>query len=366
MRPTYLQVNLSQLEKNLSAIRAHVSPAKVMPMVKANAYGHGVDGVAPFIEPFVDYFGVATVEEGIRLRSELRVKKPILVAGGTMLEQVPLFAEYDLTLTGSSIELLEAAEEVSRQNGKRIKTHLKFDTGMERIGFHEYEAEPLIESSLRLKHVDVEGMYTHLANSELADRSYSKLQIERFQEILQIYEKLGEAAPALKHVNNSGGILNLPEANFDMVRAGILFYGVYPGDDADRVIDVKPALTWRSRVVYSKITRPGRPIGYGSLWQAGRETRIVTVPCGYADGYFRRMTNQAQVIIRGKKYPQVGRICMDQFMANVGDDDVQVGEDVILLGGEITANDLAKWAGTNEYEPLTNIGARVPRVFVAE
>lgn len=366
MRPTYLQVNLSQLEKNLSAIRAHVSPAKVMPMVKANAYGHGVDGVAPFIEPFVDYFGVATVEEGIRLRSELRVKKPILVAGGTMLEQVPLFAEYDLTLTGSSIELLEVAEEVSRQNGKRIKTHLKFDTGMERIGLHEYEAEPLIESSLRLKHVDVEGMYTHLANSELADRNYSNLQIERFQEILRVYEKLGAPTPALKHVNNSAGILNLPHANFDMVRAGILFYGVYPGDEVDRVIEVKPALVWRSRVAYSKITRPGRPIGYGSLWQADRETRIVTVPCGYADGYFRRMTNQAQVIIRGKKYPQVGRICMDQFMANVGDDDVQVGEDVILLGGEITANDLAKWAGTNEYEPLTNIGARVPRVFVAE
>ncbi len=366
MRPTYLQVNLSQLEKNLSAIRAHVSPAKVMPMVKANAYGHGIDGVAPFIEPFVDYFGVATVEEGIRLRTELRITKPILIAGGILAEQVPLFADHDLTLTGSSIELLEVAEEISRQTGRRIKIHLKFDTGMERIGLHEYEAEPLIESSLRLKHVDVEGMYTHLANSELADRSYSDLQIERFQEILRVYEKLSEPTPALKHVNNSAGILNLPEANFDMVRAGILFYGVYPGEEVDRVIEVKPALTWRSRVAYSKITRPGRPIGYGSLWQAERETRIVTVPCGYADGYFRRMTNQAQVVIRGKKYPQVGRICMDQFMVNVGDDDVKVGDDVILLGGDITACDLAAWAGTNEYETLTSISARVPRVFVAE
>lgn len=366
MRPTYLQVNLSQLEKNLSAIRAHVSPAKVMPMVKANAYGHGIDGVAPFIEPFVDYFGVATVEEGIRLRTELRITKPILIAGGILAEQVPLFADHDLTLTGSSIELLEDAEEISRQTGRRIKIHLKFDTGMERIGLHEYEAEPLIESSLRLKHVDVEGMYTHLANSELADRSYSNLQIERFQEILRVYEKLSEPTPALKHVNNSAGILNLPEANFDMVRAGILFYGVYPGEEVDRVIEVKPALTWRSRVAYSKITKPGRPIGYGSLWQAERETRIVTVPCGYADGYFRRMTNQAQVVIHGKKYPQVGRICMDQFMVNVGDDDVKVGDDVILLGGGVTACDLAAWAGTNEYEMLTSISARVPRVFVAE
>lgn len=365
MRPTVLQVNLSQLERNLSAIRAHASPAKVMPMVKANAYGHGVDGVAPFIEPFVDYFGVATVEEGIHLR-ELRVTKPILVAGGTLPEQVPLFAGHDLTLTGSSIELLETAEQVSRETGRRIKIHLKFDTGMERVGVHEYEAEALIEFSLRLKHVDVEGMYTHLANSELGDRSYSKLQLERFQEILRVYETLSEPAPALKHVNNSGGILNLPEANFDMVRPGILFYGVYPRRDLDRAVDVKPALTWRSRVAYSKMTRPGRPVSYGSLWQAERETRIVTVPCGYADGYFRRMTNQAQVVIRGKKYPQVGRICMDQFMVNAGDDDVKAGDDVILLGGGITAYDLAEWAGTNEYEVLTNISARVPRVFVAE
>ena len=365
MRPTFLQVNLSQLEKNISAIRTHVFPAKVMPMVKANAYGHGVDGVAPFIEPFVDYFGVATLEEGIHLR-QLGVKKPILVAGGTLAEQLNSFAQYDLTLTGSSIELLEAAEEVSRDAGKRIKVHLKFDTGMERVGIHEYEAEPFIESSLKLKHVDIEGMYTHLANSELADRSYSNLQLERFHEILSIYEKRSEPTPALKHVNNSGGILNLPEANFDMVRAGVLFYGVYPGEEVDRVIDVKPALSWRSRVVYSKTTKPGRSIGYGSLWQAERETRIVTVPCGYADGYFRRMTNQARVMIHGKKYSQVGRICMDQFMVDVGDDDVKVGDDVLLLGGEITAENLAEWAGTNAYEALTNIAARVPRVFMAQ
>ena len=365
MRPTFLQVNLSRLEKNLSAIRARVSPAKVMPMVKANAYGHGVDGVAPFIEPFVDYFGVATVEEGIHLRA-LRITKPILVAGGTLPEQVPLFAEHNLTLTGSSFELLEAAEDVSRRTGKRITTHLKFDTGMERVGLHEYEAESFIEFSLRLRHLEIEGIFTHLANSEVGDRSYSKLQLERFQEILSVYEKLSEPAPALKHVSNSGGILNIPEANFDMVRPGVLFYGVYPGREVDKSINVKPAITWRSRVAYSKLTRPGRPVSYGSLWQAERETRIVTIPCGYADGYFRRMTNTARVIVRGKKYPQVGRICMDQFMVDVGDDDVKVGDEAILLGGEITAYDLAEWAGTNEYEVLTNISARVPRVFVAE
>ncbi|GJQ52643.1 MAG: alanine racemase [Anaerolineaceae bacterium] len=365
MRPTFLEVNLTQLEKNISAIRAHAAPAKVMAMVKANAYGHGVDGVAPFLEASVDYFGVAIVEEGIHLR-ELGVRKPILVSGGILPEQVFSLAEYDLTLSGASIELLKAAEETSQRMGKRIKIHLKFDTGMERIGVHEYEAVPLIEQSLRLKHAEVEGIFTHFANSESADREYSNRQIERFHEILRIYEKLNEPCPALRHANNSGGILNLPEANFDMVRSGVLTYGVYPGDETPRIVDVKPALLWRSSVTYSKITKPGRPVSYGSLWQSEKETRVITVPCGYADGYFRRMSNRARVMIGGKMYPQVGRICMDQFMVDVGGDDVKVGEDVVLLGGGIAAEDLAEWAGTNAYEAMTNIGARVPRVFVRE
>jgi alanine racemase len=340
-----------------------------MVMVKANAYGHGVDGVAPFIEPYVDYLGVALPEEGIHLR-ELGITKPILVAGGTLAEQMRFFVDYDLTLTGSSIELLDTAEEISRLTGKRIKTHLKIDTGMERVGVHEYEAEALIEKSAACSHIDIEGIYTHLANSELRDKTYSFLQLERFQEVLSIYEKRNIPVPLLRHVCNSGGILNLPEAHLDIVRPGILFYGVYPGNEVDHVVNVEPALTWRSRVAYSKITRPGRPVSYGSLWQAETETRIVTIPCGYADGYFRRMTNQAQIILNGRKYPQVGRICMDQFMVNLGEDEAQVGDGVVLLGESnnerITAEDLAAWMGTNEYEVLTNINTRVPRVYIAE
>lgn len=363
MRPTYLEVNLPQLRKNLEAIRARVFPAKVMPMVKANAYGHGIDGVAPFIEPYLDYMGVALVEEGIHLR-QMGLRKPVLVAGATLAEQVPLFAEYDLTLTGSSPELLDVAERVAHSTGTQIKTHLKIDTGMERVGVREYEAEAFILKSASYKHLEVEGIYTHLANSELADRSYSSMQVERFQQVLDIYNRHSLPVPAIRHVCNSGGILNLPEAYFDMVRPGVLFYGVYPGDEVDRVVEVRPALRWRSQVAFSKRTRPGRPVSYGSLWQAEAETGIVTIPCGYADGYFRRMTNQAQVLIHEKKYPQVGRICMDQFMVDVGDDEVKVGEEVILLGDGIRAEDLAQWTGTNEYEVMTNIGARVPRVYL--
>jgi alanine racemase len=293
----------------------------------------------------------------------LGIRKPVLVAGGTLAEQVPIFAEYDLTLTGSS-ELLEAAEEVSRSTGIRIKVHLKIDTGMERVGVREYEAEQFILKATAYSHIAVEGIYTHLANSELTDRSFSLMQLERFQEVLDIYAKHSLLVPPLRHVCNSGGILHLPEAYFEMVRPGVLFYGVYPGTSVERTVEVKPALTWKSRVAYSKRTRPERPVSYGSLWQAEAETGIVTIPCGYADGYFRRMTNRAQVIIHQKKYPQVGRICMDQFMVNVGDDDIKVGDEVILLGDGITVEDFAEWTGTNEYEVMTDIGARVPRVFV--
>jgi len=364
MRPTYLEVNLPQLRRNVEAIRKQVAPAKVMPMIKANAYGHGIEGVAPFLEPYVDYFGVAVLEEGITLR-ELGINKPILVAGGVLPEQVISFAEYGLILTGSSIELLDVAEEVSRSTGKRIKTHLKIDTGMERVGVHEYEAEPFIAHSLKLKHVEVEGIYTHLANAEDADLVHARLQLEHFQEVLHIYEKLNEPHPPLRHVANSAAILQFPESYFDLVRPGLMTYGVYPTGVAQSV-EIAPTLTWRSRVAYSKITKPGRPVSYGSLWQAEAETRIVTIPCGYADGYFRRMTNRAQVAVNKKKYPQVGRICMDQFMVNVGVDEAQVGDEVVLLGDGISAHDLAEWMGTNEYEVLTSISARVPRVFLTD
>jgi len=363
MRPTFLEVNLSQLKQNLENIRKYVSPAKVMVVLKANAYGHGVDGVAPFIAPFADYIGVAIVEEAIHLR-KLGIATPILVMGGTLPGQLPDFFEYDLTLAASSLDLLIAAEQMAESTRKRLKTHLKIDTGMERIGVREYEADQLIEKSLACSHLEIEGIFTHFANSEVKDKKYSLLQLERFEDVLSIYDKRSAPHPPIRHTANSGATLLLRESHYELVRPGVLFYGVYPARDIERTIEVKPALTWKSKVVYSKITQPGRSVSYGSLWQAEAQTRIVTIPCGYADGYFRRMTNQAQVVINQKKYSQVGRICMDQFMVNVGADDIKVGDEVTLLGGGITPGHFADWSGTNEYEVLTNISPRVPRVFV--
>jgi len=371
MRPTYLETNLTQLKENITAIRAHVHGAKIMTMVKANAYGHGIEGVAPFIEPYVDMLSVALVEEGIQLR-QLGIKKPILVTGGTLIEQLPLFLEHDLTLSASSPDLLLAADQLAESARKPLTVHLKIDTGMERVGIRYYEAEDFVLKASACSHLIMEGIYSHLANSELTESGdlpahvlTAREQLARFHEVLYFYEKYSLPVPPIRHICNSGGILNQPEGYMDMVRAGVLFYGIYPGRDIPRVIDVKPALTWKSHVVYSKITQPETAIGYGSLWQVeGSPRRIVTVPCGYGDGYFRRMTNQGHVIINGKSYPQVGRICMDQFMVDVGADEVNVGDEVTLLGAGIAPEELADWAGTNEYEVMTSISARVPRVFV--
>lgn len=379
LRPTHLEVNLSQLRRNVEAIRAKVHPAKVLVMLKANAYGHGLEGVAPFIAPYVDYIGVAVLDEGIALRA-MGITKPILVAGGTLPGHVPYFLEHDLTLTVGSLAVLEAAEAAGAAAGKPLRVHLKIDTGMERAGVRWYEAEPFLEQSLRCRHLDIEGIYTHFANSETLETpgmvksagfSYASDQLERFYESLRFYEKRSLPAPRLRHTANSAAVLNLPESYFDMVRPGVMFYGIYPDREAQRSVEIHPAATWRSQVVYSKTTLPGNPVSYGSLWVSDHPVQTVTVPCGYADGYFRRMTNQPRVLVNGRKYRQVGRICMDQFMVNLEADSAGVGDEVILLGqaasGEaIWAEDLAEWAGTNPYEVMTNISARVPRVFVTE
>jgi alanine racemase len=369
-RPTYLQVNLAQLRENLLSIRSHVAPAKVMVLLKANAYGHGLEGVAPYIAPLVDYIGVAIVEEGTRLRS-MGIATPIIVLGGTLPEELEQLLRHNLTLSASSQELLEAAERAAASARTKLKVHLKIDTGMERTGVHDYEAEAFLERSLSCTNLEIEGIYTHFANSESGDLSHARVQLQRFRDVLGIYERRRVARPLLCHMANSGAILQMPECHMDMVRAGVLFYGIYPGAEVERTVSVRPAAKWVARVVQSKITLPGRPVSYGSLWSPERPTRIITIPCGYGDGYFRRMSNQARVIVNGRMREQVGRICMDQFMANAVDDEVKPGDEVVLLGEDasglqITTQDLASWAGTNEYEVMTNISARVPRVFVQE
>lgn len=364
VRPTHAVINLSQLHRNVEAIRKHVSGARVMPIVKANAYGHGLPEVARFLAPLVDYIGVAVLEEGIALR-KLGIQTPILVLGGIWGDQIPLYLQHNLTMTASSLERLEQIDAAAQAAKVRARVHLKIDTGMERIGVHYYSAQGLQEAALQHKNVEVEGIYSHFANADAADLTHARLQLERFNEVLRFYEKHSLPTP-MRHIANSGGILQIPESHFDLVRPGIMLYGVYPSAEVQHSVDVQPALTWKSRVVYFKVVQPGHPVSYGSTWETDHPVRVVTVPVGYGDGYFRSMSDRAQVIIRGEKYPQVGRICMDQMMINIEQGTAYNGDEVTLIGEGITVENLAEWAGTIPYEILTNIGARVPRVYVTD
>ncbi|MFH2039217.1 MAG: alanine racemase [Chloroflexota bacterium] len=367
VRPTYAEVNLSIINENLDAIRSKVKPSRVMLILKANAYGHGLKDVALHLADRVDYLGVAVLEEGVYLR-EIGIKTPILVMGGVWNSQIPLYIQNKLTLTASSVERLEQIDQIAESMDKKARVHLKIDTGMERIGVHYYSAETLLETALACqKNVEIEGIYSHFANSDSSDLTHSNLQLERFNEVLRFYENHSLPIPT-RHMANSGAVLQIPESYFDMVRPGILMYGVYPSQECIKSIQVRPGLSWKSRVVYFKVVKPGHPVSYGSIWQSDHLVRVVTIPVGYGDGYFRSMSNKAKVIIRGKKYPQVGRVCMDQIMVNIEWGTAYNGDEVTLIGesGEerITVEDLACWADTIPYEILTNINARVPRVYI--
>lgn len=366
-RPTVVEVALGRITENLRAIEAAVAPAAVMPIVKANAYGHGLVAVGRHLVALgATSLGVAFLEEAIALR-EAGVTLPILVMGGIFGDQIPLFLRHGLTLTASSVDKLAQIEQAARDLGVRAKVHLKIDTGMERIGVHYYSAPRLFEQAAACRHTEIEGVYSHFANADAADLASARLQLDRFLEALQWYDRHG-VRPPVRHLANSGAILQLRESHLDVVRPGILLYGVYPSAEVRRTIGVRPALSWKSRVVYFKVVKPGHPVSYGSTWQADHDVRVVTIPVGYGDGYFRALSNVGQVAIRGKRYPVVGRVCMDQVMVNIEWDTAYNGDQVVLLGADgetvITCEDLAAWAGTIPYEVLTNINTRVPRVYV--
>lgn len=370
VRPTAVTVNLSRITENYRGVETAVSPAKVMAVLKANAYGHGLVPVAQHMVSLgAPYLGVAFLEEGIMLR-EAGINTPILVMGGILGNQIPLFLQHNLTLTASSVDKLNQIDKAAAEMGVMAKVHLKIDTGMERIGVHYYSADTLLEATLSCHHCHVEGIYTHFANSDTADLTSARLQLDRFNQVLSFYEKRGVERPSLCHAANSGAILQLPEAHFDMVRAGIVLYGVYPSAEVRQTIVVRPAMSWTSRVVYFKVVKPDHPVSYGSTWQTDHMVRVVTVPVGYGDGYFRSMSNRAEVIIRGKRYPMVGRVCMDQIMVNIEWDSAYNDDEVILIGesgdATIRCEDLAEWANTIPYEILTNINTRVPRIYTID
>jgi alanine racemase len=370
LRPTHLEVDLGRLRDNYRVIAKHVAPARVMPVLKANAYGHGLVAVARMLEaeqPFA--VAVAYLEEALRLR-EAGVRTPVLVLGGLVGAQIPLFLEQDLTLTASSVDKLLAIESCAAAKGVKARVHLKIDTGMERIGTHWYSAERLLETSLKVRNVQVEGIFTHFANADVPDLTHVRLQLDRFQEVLRFYERRS-LPPPLRHAANSGAIMQFPESHLDIVRPGILLFGASPATDLPLTLPVRQALRWVSQVVFFKVVKAGNPVSYGSTWSPVADTRVITMPVGYGDGYMRAMSGRAEVIVRGQRYPVVGRICMDQIMADIGKGTAYNGDEVVLLGdgrdgteSPIRIEELAEWAGTIPHEIVTTINTRVPRVYL--
>jgi alanine racemase len=365
LRPTALHVDLAQLTTNYELLRQHTG-VPVLVVLKANAYGHGLVEVGRHFDLLgAPYLGVAYLEEGLRLR-KAGVRAPVLVLGGIVGEQIPLFVENGLTLTASSVDKLSAIESCAAALGRTALVHLKIDTGMERIGVHWYSAGKLLEASLRCPHVKVDGVFSHFASADAEDLSYARLQLERFLETLDFYRARSLPCPT-RHISNSGAVLQMPDARLDMVRPGILLYGAYPAPHIARTVPVRSALRWISHVVYFKVVRPGAAVSYGSTWKAEADTRVVTLPVGYGDGYMRSMTGKAQVLLGGRRYPVVGTICMDQVMVAIGWDSAWNGDQALLLGGDgeaaISIEEMAAWAGTIPHEILTSINTRVPRVY---
>lgn len=369
LRPTHLEVDLDRIAANYHALVAHAGGAAVMAILKANAYGHGLVPVARRLQAEgVPYVGVAYLEEALRLRQR-GVTVPVLVMGGILGDQIPLYLAHDVTLAASSVDKLQAIEAAAASMGVRAKVHLKVDTGMERIGVHWYSVGPLLAAAAACQHVDIEGLFSHLANSDAHDLAHARLQVERFEAVRQQALALG-LRPRWVHLANSGAVLQLPEARYDLVRPGLLLFGVHPGPGLPDTVPVRAAMRWVSRVVYFKVVKAGNPVSYGSTWAPTVDTRVVTLPVGYGDGYFRSMSGRAEVLVGGHRRPVVGRICMDQVMVDLGPDGTAYnGDEVVLLGAQgegtaITVEDLAAWAGTIPYEVLTNINTRVPRRYV--
>ena len=369
LRPTHLEINLSAIKHNFTEIKK-LTNKMVMPILKANAYGHGLIKIAQFLQELnADYLGVAVLEEALLLRKN-NIKLPILVLGGIIGNQIPLYIKNDITITASSVDKLKQIEKCAKKLNKKARVHLKIDTGLERIGIHYYSAEKLIEACKDVKNTVIEGIYTHFADSASDNFEYTNLQLKRFNDVLKIFSSQNVKTPEIIHTANSGAILQHPDSHFNLVRPGIILYGVYPSNEVKKTISLSPALSWKSKVVYFKVIKPDHPVGYGCNWQSDHNVRAVTVPVGYGDGYFRSMSGKAEVLINSKKYPVVGTISMDQIVVNIENNSAYNEDEVVLIGQsgseKLTCEQLADWAGTIPYEILTNINTRVPRIYFEE
>jgi alanine racemase len=367
-RPTFCFIDLDALRWNFRQIRSTVgTQVKVLSMVKANGYGHGAPAVAKALAAEgSEAFGVATLEEGLELR-QAGISSPILVLAGAYPEQVEQFLTNRLTPVVHALLSLQELDAAVRRHDQILNVHLKVDTGMGRLGFLPAEIDSWLPQLKSLKALRLEGVFSHFSHAESVEGDYTRKQLATFSETVSRLRCEG-IAPSLIHLANSAATITLSAAYFDMVRPGLMLYGIYPSPKMASQIALRPVLSWTTRILQIKKVRPGTSISYGQTFITQRESRIATLPIGYADGYPRLLSNCGEVLIKGKRAPIAGRVCMDLTMIDVTDiEETQQGDEVVLLGrqgdAEISADEMAAWSNTISYEILTSIGARVPRIY---
>lgn len=374
MNRAWAEVNLDAIAHNVRAIKALLEPkTRLLGVVKADGYGHGFREVAKtLLQNGADALGVATIDEAMQLRAR-KIEAPILILGHTPDNRAQDLVEHEITPTVFNFSLAKAVSDVAVKTGKQAKIHISLDTGMSRIGFNTTDDDvETILSIHKLPHVEIEGMFTHFAKADEKDRSYTDMQFARFMDMAGRLEERGLVIP-IKHVCNSAGVMEFPEYQLDMVRPGIILYGHYPSEDVDKSkLDLIPAMELKAVITHLNTKEKGVKVSYGGTYQTYKDfTKIATIPIGYADGYLRNLSNNADMIAGGRRVPVIGRICMDQCMIDVTSvNNINVGDEVIIFGKrgdeEITVTELAALMGTINYEILCVIGKRIPRVYLKD
>lgn len=379
--PIYTEIDLDAFRNNLNEIKRILTPGtEIMAVVKADAYGHGGEKIArEAVSCGATFLAVARMNEAIRIR-EYRINAPILLFDDSAPQNTGRYIELNIRPTINSMDEAELFSKQALACGKKLKVHIKVDTGMGRLGFIadglsiEHELNPLcglIRKIAELPSLEIEGVYSHFANADTKDKTHANGQMDLF---LKLKKELESVMPGkiLFHMANSAGIMELPESHFDIVRPGIIMYGLYPSNEVDMSsISLKPVMSMKSRIIHIKKVGPGFKVSYGSTFVTERETVIATVPAGYADGLSRQLSSTGEMLVRGKRAPILGRVCMDLTMIDVTFiDGVALNDEVVImgeqLGSEISAYDIAEKTGTISYEVLTSIAPRVPRRFINE
>lgn len=371
----YALVDLEAIKSNIKSMASHVKPGtKILAVVKTDAYGHGCIPIAKVLEKldFVYGFAVATAEEAFELR-ENGISLPILILGYTFPYSFKGLAAQDIRPAVFTLDAAKQMSEAALALGKKMKVHIKVDTGMSRIGiFPDEEGFRFVKELSMLDGIEIEGIFTHFARADEKDKTFAMKQMELFKAFTDRIETELGLTGLIKDCSNSAGILEIPEANMDVVRAGIILYGLAPSEEVDmNRIALRPALSLLSTIVYTKWLPAGTPISYGGTYVTDKPTRVATIPLGYGDGYPRSLSNKGYVLIRGQKAPILGRVCMDQFMVDITHiPDAVFGDKVTLIGKdgdlELTANELGEISGRFNYELMCDLGKRIPRVYVGE